>query len=106
MTYSVPHLARTKRCKFKIQYAQTNRVTFGRDGHFCSFSLHLKTKMPKPNKSILKRIKITKNGKLIRRIAGQNHFNSKESRRTQRRKGRGFAVDSSFRKQVLAGVQQ
>jgi ribosomal protein L35 len=40
----------------------------------------------KPNKSILKRIRVTKNGKLIRRISGQNHFNSKENRRAQRRK--------------------
>jgi ribosomal protein L35 len=40
----------------------------------------------KTNKSILKRIKITRNGKMLRRIGGQNHFNSKESRRLQRRK--------------------
>lgn len=42
--------------------------------------------MSKPNKSIRKRIRITKTGKLIRRKAGQNHFNAKESRRSQRRK--------------------
>ena len=60
--------------------------------------------MPKPNKSIQKRIKLTKNGKLIRRVSGQNHFNSKESRTSQRRKRIGMAVDSSFRKQVLARI--
>lgn len=43
--------------------------------------------MPKPNKAIRKRIKFTKTGKLMRRVAGQNHFNAKESRRRQRRKG-------------------
>lgn len=42
--------------------------------------------MSKPNKSIRKRIRITKTGKLIRRKTGQNHFNAKESRRSQRRK--------------------
>jgi ribosomal protein L35 len=37
----------------------------------------------KTNKSFTKRIKITKNGKLIARKPGQNHFNAKESRNTQ-----------------------
>ncbi len=37
----------------------------------------------KTNKSFLKRLKITKNGKIIARKAGQNHFNAKESRRKQ-----------------------
>lgn len=45
----------------------------------------------KTNKSYTKRIKVTKNGKLIARRPGQNHFNAKESgterlkrKRTQR----------------------
>ena len=33
----------------------------------------------KTNKSYTKRIKVTKNGKLIARKPGQNHFNAKES---------------------------
>ncbi len=33
----------------------------------------------KTNKSYTKRIKVTKNGKLIARKMGQNHFNAKES---------------------------
>lgn len=32
----------------------------------------------KTNKSYSKRIKVTKNGKLIARKPGQNHFNAKE----------------------------
>lgn len=32
----------------------------------------------KTNKSYTKRIKVTKNGKLIARKPGQNHFNSKQ----------------------------
>jgi len=42
----------------------------------------------KPNKSYLKRLKVTKNGKLIGRGTGQNHFNAKESRRSQMSKKR------------------
>lgn len=37
-------------------------------------------------KAVLKRIKITKTGKLLRRRGGQNHFNAKHSRRSQLRK--------------------
>ena len=44
--------------------------------------------MIKTNKSFSKRIKVTKNGKLIARHTGQNHFNSKESRRSQLNKKR------------------
>lgn len=33
----------------------------------------------KTNKSYTKRLRVTKNGKIIARKAGQNHFNSKES---------------------------
>lgn len=44
----------------------------------------------KTNKSFLKRLKVTKNGKIIARSKGQNHFNSKESRRSQLSKKRGM----------------
>ena len=37
----------------------------------------------KTNKSFTKRLKITKNGKLVARKPGQNHFNAKEKRSTQ-----------------------
>ncbi len=33
----------------------------------------------KTNKSYTKRLKVTKNGKIIARKAGQNHFNAKQS---------------------------
>lgn len=57
--------------------------------------------MAKSNKSILKRIRVTKSGKLLRRIAGQNHFNAKESRRSQRRKRRSVLFPSSLRREIL-----
>ena len=37
----------------------------------------------KTNKSLLKRLKITKTGKVLARRGGQNHFNAKESRSKQ-----------------------
>jgi ribosomal protein L35 len=37
----------------------------------------------KTNKSLLKRLKITKNGKVMARKGGKNHFNAKESRSKQ-----------------------
>ena len=37
----------------------------------------------KTNKAFTKRVKITKNGKIIARKPGQNHFNAKEGRSTQ-----------------------
>jgi ribosomal protein L35 len=39
--------------------------------------------MKKTNKSFAKRLKVTKNKKVIARRPGQNHFNAKESRRSQ-----------------------
>jgi len=54
----------------------------------------------KTNKSFTKRLKVTKNGKVIGRKAGQNHFNAKESRRrTQLAKKKGVAV-SMTNKQI------
>ena len=35
--------------------------------------------MLKTNKSLVKRLKLTKSGKIKRRAAGRNHFNAKES---------------------------
>ncbi len=61
----------------------------------------------KTNKSYLKRMKITKNGKIIARMPGQNHFNAKErtgkslsKRRTQvismNNKARSRFLSTSF----------
>ncbi len=48
------------------------------------------------NKSIRKRMKFTKSGKLLKRKAGQNHFNAKESRTAQRRKKRLASFSAGF----------
>lgn len=42
----------------------------------------------KTNKSLMKRIKITGSGKILKRPPGQNHFNAKDSgKRGQRKHG-------------------
>ncbi len=47
----------------------------------------------KTNKSFSKRLRVTKTGKIIGRKAGQNHFNSKESGRSQQGKSRTISVN-------------
>ena len=42
----------------------------------------------KTNKSYTKRLKVTRNGKIVARKPGQNHFNAKESGRSQIGKSR------------------
>jgi ribosomal protein L35 len=42
----------------------------------------------KTNKSYTKRLKVTKNGKILARSTGQNHFNAKESGRANQKKNR------------------
>lgn len=46
----------------------------------------------KSNKSYLKRIKVTKNGKLMTRKIGQNHFNAKNRTNTTLNKRRPVAI--------------
>ena len=43
--------------------------------------------MNKTKKALVKRFKITKNGKILRRATGQNHYRAKRTGE-QRRKGR------------------
>jgi ribosomal protein L35 len=42
----------------------------------------------KTNKSYTKRIKVTKNGKLVARKPGQNHFNARQTGRQRLRRKR------------------
>ena len=46
----------------------------------------------KTNKSFQKRFKVTKNGKILSRKPGQNHFNAKERSRTSMNKKRMVLV--------------
>ena len=60
----------------------------------------------KTNKSYTKRLKVTKNGKITSRRAGQNHFNAKERTRASFKKGRSVAVvmDNKSRSRFLATI--
>ena len=50
-------------------------------GHFLTHCLTKRIIIMKTNKSYSKRIKVTKNGKLVARRPGQNHFNAKQTGR-------------------------
>ncbi|OGI65929.1 hypothetical protein A2914_01400 [Candidatus Nomurabacteria bacterium RIFCSPLOWO2_01_FULL_41_21] len=57
----------------------------------------------KTNKSYSKRLKVTKNGKIIGRKPGFNHFNAKQSRSTQLagRRGKGFVIKNKPKSHLL-----
>jgi ribosomal protein L35 len=47
----------------------------------------------KTNKSYTKRFKVTKNGRILSRKAGQNHFNARENAKTGTNKRRMIPVN-------------
>ena len=57
----------------------------------------------KTNKSYTKRLKLTKNGKVISRRPGFNHFNAKQSRKTQLagKKGQSFLIKNKPKSHLL-----
>lgn len=57
----------------------------------------------KVNKSFLKRLKLTRTGKVLARKAGQNHFNAKQSGRKQLGGNRmsGFIVNNKIKSRYL-----
>lgn len=59
----------------------------------------------KTNKSYSKRLRVTKNGKILARQGGQNHFNAKESRNTQmkNRKLVTFRIKNKPASHLMAG---
>jgi ribosomal protein L35 len=58
----------------------------------------------KTNKSLTKRLKITKNGKIMARAPGFNHFNAKQSRTKQLngKKMQTFNISNKNRRTYLA----
>ena len=57
----------------------------------------------KTNKSYAKRLRLTKNGKVISRKSGFNHFNAKQSRNAQLagRKGKNFVIKNKPKSHLL-----
>jgi large subunit ribosomal protein L35 len=50
----------------------------------------------KTSKTVSKRIKLTKSGKMLKRKGGQGHFNSRESGKVTRNKRRDLSVSASY----------
>jgi large subunit ribosomal protein L35 len=63
--------------------------------------LHMKT-----HKAMAKRFKITKTGKVLKRTAGQDHFNSRESGKVKRNKRRDKEMSESYTKTIKQLTQQ
>ncbi|MFO0743837.1 MAG: hypothetical protein U0469_02175 [Candidatus Paceibacterota bacterium] len=60
----------------------------------------------KTNKSLLKRLKITKTGKILGRKPGFNHFNSRQSRVKQLagKKMKEFKMTGAAKRRFLPGL--
>lgn len=56
----------------------------------------------KTHKALSKRFKITKRGKAIKRKAGQDHFNSRETGKVRRNKRSDVKMGSTIKKAVNA----
>ncbi|MFA5997864.1 MAG: hypothetical protein WC814_00480 [Candidatus Paceibacterota bacterium] len=60
----------------------------------------------KTNKSYTKRIRVTRNGKLVVRAKGQNHFNAKQSgsARSAKRRSVSLTLTAKVRRRFLPGT--
>lgn len=58
-------------------------------------------KKAKTRKAILKRIKITKTGKMIRRTGHQNHFNAKQPGSFTQKHGETKEIHSTDQKKII-----
>lgn len=54
----------------------------------------------KVHNAMAKRFKVTKTGKVLKRAAGQDHFNSRDSGKITRRKRRDRRMSESYGKTV------
>jgi large subunit ribosomal protein L35 len=54
----------------------------------------------KTHKALAKRVKITKSGKVLKRKAGQDHFNSRENGKTRRNKRRDVNMPATVLKTI------
>ena len=58
----------------------------------------------KTHKTISKRVKVTASGKLIKRKAGQDHFNSRESGNVTRNKRRDQSINASYVRSIKSMI--
>jgi len=54
----------------------------------------------KTSKTVSKRIRITKTGKMLKRKGGQGHFNSRDSGNTTRNKRRDLEVSAVYQRNI------
>lgn len=61
----------------------------------------------KTNKAFTDRLKVTRNGKIVARKPGQNHYNAMEDRRTKTRKNRTqtFSMTKRAIRRFLPGTK-
>lgn len=60
----------------------------------------------KTHKAMAKRFKVTKTGKVLKRKAGQAHFNSRENGQTTRNKRRDVEMSDTFTKNIKKLIGQ
>jgi len=58
----------------------------------------------KTRKTISKRVKITKNGKILKRKAGQDHFNARERSKVTRAKRRDINLNQTFARTIKGNI--
>ncbi len=58
----------------------------------------------KTHQSITKRFRITKKGKIIKKKAGQNHFNARESGNVTRAKRRPMKIAKTFTRTIKSYI--
>lgn len=58
----------------------------------------------KTNKAIAKRLKVTKNKKVLKRWEGQGHFNSRDTGKQTRRKRSDKELSGTHKKALKAGL--
>lgn len=58
----------------------------------------------KTKKSLIKKVKVTKNGKVLARHSGQNHYNTRETGNFKRKKRRDKRLFKTDEKNILKGL--
>lgn len=58
----------------------------------------------KTKKSVIKKIKVTKSGKVLKRHSGQNHYNTRETGNFKRKKRRDNRLFSADEKNILKSL--
>jgi len=58
----------------------------------------------KTNKAIAKRFKITPKGKVLKRVTGQDHFNSRESGKVVRNKRRDVQLTGKLSRNIKKAI--